>query len=103
VGAGLVWGPAGIYLIFTGAVWKGIFVLLWGSVVISTADNIIRPWVVSGRVELHPLILLFFILGGVEAFGFLGLFLGPVVASILAVLFRMFRADLIREEDSISV
>jgi predicted PurR-regulated permease PerM len=103
VGAGIVWAPAGLYLIFTGAVWKGIFVLLWGSVVISTADNIIRPWVVSGRVELHPLILLFFILGGVEAFGFLGLFLGPVVASVLAVLFRMFRADLVSAGDSISV
>ena len=102
VGAGLVWVPAGLYLIFTGAAWKGIFVLLWGSVVISTADNIIRPWVVSGRVQLHPLILLFFILGGVEAFGFLGLFLGPVVASVLAVLFRMFRADLVKAEDSIS-
>ena len=103
VGAGIVWVPAGLYLIFTGAVWKGIFVLLWGSIVISAADNVIRPWVVSGRVELHPLILLFFILGGVEAFGFLGLFLGPVVASVLAVLFRMFRADLVRVEDSISV
>lgn len=97
VGAGIVWGPAGLYLIFTGALWKGIFVLLWGSVVISTADNVIRPWVVSGKSELHPLILLFFILGGVDAFGFLGLFLGPVVASALAVLFRMFRADLTSE------
>ena len=102
VGAGIVWGPAGLYLIFTGSVWKGIFVLLWGSIVISTADNIIRPWVVSGRVELHPLILLFFILGGVEAFGFLGLFLGPVVASVLAVLFRMFRAGLASPEIPIS-
>jgi predicted PurR-regulated permease PerM len=94
VGAGLVWIPAGLYLIFTGGLWKGLFVLLWGSVVISTADNIIRPWVVSGKVELHPLVLLFFILGGVEAFGFLGLFLGPVIASVLTVLFQMFREEL---------
>src|SRR5271165_1368412 len=102
VGAGVVWIPAGLYLIFTGATWKGIFVLLWGFVVISTADNIIRPWVVSGKVELHPLILLFFILGGVEAFGFIGLFLGPVVASVLAVLFTMFREEMPREKDSVS-
>ena len=94
VGAALVWAPAGLYLIFTGAIWKGVFVLLWGLLVISTADNIIRPWVVSGKVELHPLVLLFFILGGVEAFGFLGLFLGPVIASVLAVLFGMFREEL---------
>ncbi len=94
VGAALVWVPAGIYFIFTGAIWKGVFVLAWGVAVISTADNIIRPWVVSGRVELHPLVLLFFILGGVEAFGFLGLFLGPVIASVLAVLFGMIREEL---------
>jgi len=94
VGAALVWVPVGLYLIFTGATWKGAFVLLWGVLVISTADNIIRPWVVSGKVELHPLVLLFFILGGVEAFGFLGLFLVPVIASVLKVLFDMFREEL---------
>ena len=47
VGAALVWAPVGLYLIFTGATWKGVLVLLWGVLVISTADNIIRPWVVS--------------------------------------------------------
>lgn len=100
VGASLVWIPAGLYLIFAGALWKGVFVLLWGVLVVSMADNVIRPWVVSGKVELHPLILLFFILGGVEAFGFLGLFLGPVIASVLAVLFDMFREELMRGEES---
>ena len=60
-------------------------------------QEIIRPWVVSGKVELHPLVLLFFILGGVEAFGFLGLFLGPVVASVLAVLFDLFREELSKD------
>ena len=98
VGAALVWFPAGLYLIFTGATWKGVFVLIWGVAVISAADNIIRPWVVSGKVELHPLVLLFFILGGVEAFGFLGLFLGPVIASVLAVLFGMIREEVARGE-----
>ncbi len=99
VGAALVWAPAGLYLIFTGALWKGVFVLLWGTLVISAADNIIRPWVVSGKVELHPLVLLFFILGGVEAFGFLGLFLGPVIASVLTALFDMFREELVQGGD----
>ena len=94
VGAALVWAPAGLYLIFTGATWKGVLVLLWGIFVVSTSDNIVRPWVVSGKVELHPLILLFFILGGVETFGFLGLFLGPVIASVLMVLVDMFREEL---------
>jgi predicted PurR-regulated permease PerM len=97
VGAAIVWTPVGLFLIFTGATWKGVFILLWGVLVVSTADNIIRPWVVSGKVQLHPLVLLFFILGGVEAFGFLGLFLGPVIASVLSVLFGMFREELTKE------
>jgi len=67
--------------------------LIWGTVVVSSIDNLIRPWVVAGRVELHPFVLLFFILGGVEAFGFIGLFLGPVVASVLAALFVMLREE----------
>ena len=75
-------------------IWKGVFLVIWGVVVVSSADNIIRPWVVGGRVELHPMVLLFFILGGVEAFGFIGLFLGPVVASVLAALFAMLREEL---------
>lgn len=93
VGSSLVWAPVAIYLLVTGAIWKGVFVLLWGLMLISTIDNVLRPWVIAGRVELHPMVLLFFILGGVEAFGFLGLFLGPVVASVLAAVFRMLREE----------
>jgi predicted PurR-regulated permease PerM len=81
-------------LIFSGAIWKAIFVLLWGVAVVSTADNVIRPWVVGGKVELHPLVLVFSILGGVQVFGFLGLFLGPVSASVLWVLLGMIRDEL---------
>jgi predicted PurR-regulated permease PerM len=97
-GAALVWIPAGLYLIFIGANWKGIFVFVWGVAVVSTADNIVRPWVVGGKVELHPLVLVFSILGGVQAFGFLGLFLGPVIASVLSVLLGMIREE-VRVDD----
>ena len=93
VGCALVWAPAAIYLFVQGAVWKAVFLLAWGTLVVSSIDNVIRPWVVGGRVELHPMVLLFFILGGVEAFGFIGLFLGPVVASVLAALFTMLREE----------
>jgi len=94
VGTSLVWVPAAIYLLLQGAIWKGIFLLVAGGLVVSPIDNVIRPWVVGGRVELHSMVLLFFILGGVEAFGFLGLFLGPVVASVLAAVFAMLREEL---------
>ncbi len=94
VGSALVWVPVTIYLLVTGSLGKGLFLLVYCIVVVSSIDNIVRPWVVGGRVELHPLVLLFFIFGGVEAFGFLGLFLGPVVASVLAALFDILREEL---------
>jgi len=93
VGSSIVWLPVAIYLLATAPVWKGIFLLIWGTAVVSAIDNVVRPWVVGGRIALHPLVLLFFIFGGVEAFGFLGLFLGPVVASVLAALFDMLREE----------
>ncbi|HEY5177419.1 MAG TPA: AI-2E family transporter [Terriglobales bacterium] len=94
LGSALVWAPVVIYLLVTGSIGKGLFLLIWGGVVVSSIDNILRPWVVGGRVELHPLVLLFFIFGGVEAFGFLGLFLGPVVASVLVAIFDILREEL---------
>jgi predicted PurR-regulated permease PerM len=94
VGSALVWAPVAIYLLATGTLWKGVFLLIWGLVVVSSIDNVLRPLVVGGRVELHPMVLVFFILGGVEAFGFLGLFLGPVIASVLAALFSILREEL---------
>ncbi len=94
VGSSLIWAPVTIYLLVTGSIGKGAFLLIYCIVVVSSVDNIIRPWVVGGRVELHPLVLLFFIFGGVEAFGFLGLFLGPVVASVLVAIFDILREEL---------
>ncbi len=98
VGSSIVWAPVAIYLLATGAIWKGVFLLIWGLLVVSSVDNFLRPWVVAGRVELHPMVLLFFIFGGVEAFGFLGLFLGPVVASVLTAVFGMLRDELSEPE-----
>ena len=92
-GLGTDLGAGSIYLLAIGSMGKGLFLLLYSIVIVSSVDNVLRPWVVGGRVELHPLVLLFFIFGGVEAFGFLGLFLGPVVASVLTAVFDMLREE----------
>ena len=94
VGTMLVWLPAAIYLMATGHLWKGIVLILWGSVVVGTIDNIIRPLVIGSKVELHPLLLLFALLGGVQVFGFIGIFIGPVILSVIAALTDMLREEL---------
>jgi predicted PurR-regulated permease PerM len=97
VGTALIWLPASIYLFATTSLWKGIFLLLWGSLVVGTSDNVIRPLVVRGRVEIHPLIVMFAILGGLDVFGFIGIFLGPMILSLLVALGDLTRDELHRE------
>jgi predicted PurR-regulated permease PerM len=88
VGAPLVWLPASLWLFYTGATGWGIFLFVWGAVVVSSADNIIKPYFISRGSDL-PFILVFLgALGGVIAFGFLGIFLGP---TLLAVGYNLIR------------
>lgn len=82
VGPPLIWAPAGIILIQQGKVGWGIFVLAWGALVVSSIDNVIKPLIISRGADL-PFILVFLgVLGGVVAFGFIGVFLGPVVLAL---------------------
>ncbi|HLG18734.1 MAG TPA: AI-2E family transporter [Bdellovibrionota bacterium] len=98
-GTMLVWGPAVVYLFATGAAWwKPILLLIWSVGVVSTADNFIRPIFISRSVEL-PVILVFFgVLGGLLAFGLIGLFLGPVVLTVFLLLLDVIGRDLARSE-----
>jgi predicted PurR-regulated permease PerM len=94
VGTMIIWLPAAIYLMATGHLWKGIILILWGGLVVGTIDNIIRPLVIGSKVELHPLLLLFALLGGLQVFGFIGVFVGPVVISVIAALINILREEL---------
>jgi predicted PurR-regulated permease PerM len=93
VGTGLVWAPAAIYLISTGHLVKGIVLLGIGVGVISMLDNVIRPLVVGTRVQANAFVLMLAMLGGVAAFGFLGLFIGPVVTAMLIAVGKMLREE----------
>ena len=88
VGAALIWVPAAIYLFIAAAMgkapyWQPIFLTIWGVLVVSTIDNLIRPWAMRGRSQLPAIPLLFAVLGGLQAFGFVGLVLGPLVFALL--------------------
>ena len=61
---------------------------------VGAADNIVRPLVIVGRVKLHPVLLLFSLIGGVKQFGFIGLFVGPVSISLLLALVDMLRDEI---------
>lgn len=82
IGPPLVWGPAAIWLFYQGETGWGIFLVIWGTVVVSGVDNILKPLLISRGGNL-PLLLVFLgVLGGAVAFGFMGLFLGPTLLAV---------------------
>lgn len=102
VGTGLVWGPAGVYLLLAHQTGKGLFVLIWGLLIVNPTDNIIRPLVLYGRIKVHPLLLIFSILGGILKFGLLGAFIGPLLVALIIAAIQMLReeaGDLERKEE----
>ena len=82
MGPPLVWVPATLWLFYTGATGWGIFMALWGLFVVSSVDNFLKPWLISREARL-PLLLVFLgVLGGIIAFGFIGIFLGPTLLAV---------------------
>jgi predicted PurR-regulated permease PerM len=91
LGTGLVWVPAAA-LLFMGGHWaKALILLIWGAAIVAQIDAVIRPYIVSGRANLHNLLIFFALLGGVRAFGIMGIFIGPVVISVTITVFDMLR------------
>jgi predicted PurR-regulated permease PerM len=91
VGAFLVWGPAGTYLLMTGRPYAGVFLLIWGAVVVGFTDNFLRPLLVDRRTELHPAVILVGVIGGLYVFGAAGIFMGPISLGVLKSVLEVFR------------
>jgi len=90
VGSMLVWAPAGVYLAATGNVQSGIFLLAYGLIAVNLTDNFLRPFVVDEKADLHPMVILIGVIGGVYVFGATGLFIGPVVFGVLKAVLHVF-------------
>ena len=88
IGTALVWGPAAGVLFLQGRWIAGLFLLGWSVGVVSTADNVVRPLFISGRAQISTLPVFLGLLGGVSAFGPIGLVVGPVVVALTLALLR---------------
>jgi predicted PurR-regulated permease PerM len=91
VGAGLVWLPGVLYLASTGNLTDAGILLAWSLVVVSMADNVIRPIVLSESAQMNTAVMFFALLGGIEAFGLVGLFAGPIVFSLAIAVIKLLR------------
>ena len=92
-GSFFVWLPASIYLLMTGHWTKAILLSLWGALVISTIDNLLRPKLIKNQTKLPELFIFFSVLGGMSVFGLLGIVLGPVVLAITLGLLQTFKQE----------
>jgi predicted PurR-regulated permease PerM len=93
VGTALVWAPLVVYYLLTGAVWKGIILLVVFIVVVGTVDNVVKPIFIKRGTEIDTLWVFLSVLGGIGVFGFLGLFLGPFLVTLLLVLVEIYKVE----------
>ena len=97
IGPAIIWVPASIFLLINGIISNsygsmgmGIGLFVYGILIISTSDNLLRMKLVGGRADVHPLTVLIGIIGGINLFGLIGIFIGPIALSLLITFFRDF-------------
>jgi predicted PurR-regulated permease PerM len=88
IGTTIVWVPAVLYLGLTGHGGAALFLAIWGVAVVSSADNVVRPLFISSRAKITTLPVFIGLLGGIGAFGAIGIFLGPVIIALVLALFE---------------
>ena len=87
-GTFLIWGSVSAALVLSGHLWPGLGLMAWGIVLVHPADNLIRPLLISNATHMHFLLIMFGVLGGLAAFGLVGLFIGPVALAVANAVWR---------------
>jgi predicted PurR-regulated permease PerM len=90
VGSSLIWVPAAISLVASGHAGRGILLVIICGLLVALVDNVVRPWLISGRAEMGGLVVFISVLGGISAFGLLGVVLGPIVVATAASMLDLY-------------
>ena len=93
VGTGFVWLPVGVVMILIGNVPAGIIILLVGSLIIVSLDNLLRPKLIGKDTAMHPILILLSTLGGIEFFGLYGIVIGPLILSFCMALWEIYSLE----------
>ncbi len=91
VGTALVWLPGGLYLLLLGHTWGALGMMVWCALAGLVCDNLLRPRLIGGQANLHPLLTFFSVLGGLSLFGMAGLILGPLILAVLLSLLNIYQ------------
>jgi predicted PurR-regulated permease PerM len=96
LGTPMIWVPAAVGLILDGKATRGILLLAYGATIVMNIDNFLRPKLVSGRTNVHPVLILIGVLGGLRVFGFIGMLVGPLILAILVALIKFYEQNYMR-------
>lgn len=97
VGTGGVWAPLAINLIIGGNIWQGIVLIIYGAIIISSVDNVVRMVFLKKRANVHPLVTLFGVILGMNLFGFWGIIFGPLLISGFMLLIRIYKKEFVAD------
>lgn len=93
VGTAIIWVPASIILLILGDYWQGVFIFIWGLLVVGSIDNFVRPYLIGGKAHTYPLLTFFVILGGIWKWGLKGIIIGPLVLMVLMSFLHIYEAE----------
>jgi predicted PurR-regulated permease PerM len=93
IGTPVIWGPAAVFKILSGHPVQGIGLLIWGGLLVTNVDNFLKPRLISGRSNIHPVVVLLGVLGGLNLFGFIGLVVGPLILALLIAMVSFYEED----------
>jgi predicted PurR-regulated permease PerM len=94
-GTSIIWAPGAVYLAIKGDYRHALFLFLWGAVLVSTIDNFLRPFLIKATgngEEASTLLIIIGLFGGVIAWGFIGVFLGPLVMVLFTIVLDIYRS-----------
>ncbi|MGI6523939.1 MAG: AI-2E family transporter [Bdellovibrionota bacterium] len=87
VGPPLVWGSVAVWLFYHSQIWSGVFMILWGLLIVSSVDNFLKPYIISKGSKMSLILVLLGVMGGALSFGVLGVFLGPALLAVASTVF----------------
>jgi predicted PurR-regulated permease PerM len=93
LGGAVVCQFAALLLFFTGHSYAALFLCLWGAIVVGLVDNLVKPFLIKSEIKLPGAVVFFALIGGLVAFGGVGLLVGPIAAALFAIVVRMYRRD----------
>lgn len=92
-GAALIWAPGALYLYFSGSPVSAVLLAVWGTLLVSLPDNFLKPLIIGKKAHISTFILFVALLGGIQAFGFLGILFGPVIVTLVTLFIKIYQEE----------